>query len=270
MEKSKEYRWTKFSPEVIRNAMNEFTKITSGIRGILISKSLTIENNNERWSFDDDSEFFAGYILDFRYAGYQYHLNGGFIKIHTWLSSYEPRSIVVVSLPKRADIETVYSVFEDAVWRCQVPKPPEEPWESKVRIFIGHGHKPLWKDLKDHLSDKHGFKVEAYEIGARGGLTITEVLEDMLTKSSIAFLVLTGETADSSGMIHARDNVIHEVGLFQGRLGFKSAIILLEEGVTEFSNIQGIQQLRFPKDSIRETFGDVLAIIKREFATNRT
>jgi predicted nucleotide-binding protein len=38
-------------------------------------------------------------------------------------------------------------------------------------------------------------------------------------------------------------NVIHEAGLFQGRLGFERAIILLEDGCEEFSNIQGYGQI---------------------------
>jgi hypothetical protein len=42
-------------------------------------------------------------------------------------------------------------------------------------------------------------------------------------------------------------------------------IVLLEEGVKEFSNILGINQIRFSKNRIRESFGDVLATIKREF-----
>jgi predicted nucleotide-binding protein len=42
-------------------------------------------------------------------------------------------------------------------------------------------------------------------------------------------------------------NVVHEAGLFQGRLGFERAIILLEEGCKSFSNIEGLGQIRFPK-----------------------
>jgi predicted nucleotide-binding protein len=87
----------------------------------------------------------------------------------------------------------------------------------------------------------------------------------MLKRSSLAFLVLTGEDKDESGSLHARENVIHETGLFQGRLGFSRAIVLLEEGTAEFSNIHGIDQLRFSKGNIKEVFGDVIAIIKREF-----
>jgi predicted nucleotide-binding protein len=87
----------------------------------------------------------------------------------------------------------------------------------------------------------------------------------MLSKTSIAFLVLTGEDRDADGEWHARENVIHETGLFQGRLGFSRAIVLLEKGTVEFSNIHGIDQVRFSKDNIKEVFGDVLAVIRREF-----
>ena len=59
--------------------------------------------------------------------------------------------------------------------------------------------------------------------------------------------------------------MIHEAGLFQGHLGFNRAIILLEEGTEEFSNIQGIEQIRFGKKNIKETFGEVLATLRREF-----
>ena len=85
--------------------------------------------------------------------------------------------------------------------------------------------------MKDHLQDKHSFDVETYEIGARGDLTVKEVLETMVNNSSIAFLVLTGEDLDSEGRVHARENVIHELGLFQGKIGFNRAIALKEEGV---------------------------------------
>jgi predicted nucleotide-binding protein len=66
------------------------------------------------------------------------------------------------------------------------------------------------------------------------------------------------------GKLHARQNVVHETGLFQGRLGFGSAVVLLEQGTEAFSNIDGVQQIRFAKGNIREAFGDVLAVLKRE------
>ena len=76
---------------------------------------------------------------------------------------------------------------------------------------------------------------------------------------------MTGEDETANGKPRARQNVIHETGLFQGRLGFNRAIMLLEEGVEEFSNIQGIEQIRFNRGNIKETFGDILATLRREF-----
>lgn len=75
---------------------------------------------------------------------------------------------------------------------------------------------------------------------------------------------MTGEDLKEDGTLMARPNVIHEVGLFQGKLGFSKAIVLLEDETEEFSNLYGIQQIRFTKNNIKETFGEVLAIIKRE------
>jgi predicted nucleotide-binding protein len=119
--------------------------------------------------------------------------------------------------------------------------------------------------MEEALFEKHNYPVEAYEIGARAGHAVRDILEDMLSNSSFAVLVLTGEDETADGELRARQNVVHETGLFQGKLGFRKAIVLFEHGAEEFSNIHGIEQIRFSKGNIRETFGDVLATIKREY-----
>lgn len=86
----------------------------------------------------------------------------------------------------------------------------------------------------------------------------------MLDQASFAFLLMTAEDEQADGSLHARMNVVHEVGLFQGRLGFERAIVLLEEGCEEFSNIQGLGQIRFPKGNISAVFEDVRKILERE------
>ena len=141
--------------------------------------------------------------------------------------------------------------------------------QSTISVFIGHGRDPQWRDLKDHLQDQHGILVTAYELGPRAGLSVKEVLQKLLFESSFAVLILTGEDIHADGEVHARENVVHELGLFQGRFGFTRAVALLEKGVKEFSNIKGINQIRFTKGHIRETFGDILATIKREFENFR-
>jgi predicted nucleotide-binding protein len=91
----------------------------------------------------------------------------------------------------------------------------------------------------------------------------------MLRASSFAILVMTGEDETSDGKMRARQNVIHELGLFQGRLSFSKAIVLLEDGTEEFSNLQGIHQIRYLKNNIKETFGEVLATLRREFPVTK-
>jgi len=76
---------------------------------------------------------------------------------------------------------------------------------------------------------------------------------------------MTGEDEQADGAFRARQNVVHEAGLFQGTLGFERVAILLEEGVTPFSNLDGIQYIPFAPGRIRETYGDVLATLRREF-----
>ncbi|HEX4164439.1 MAG TPA: TIR domain-containing protein [Bryobacteraceae bacterium] len=93
-------------------------------------------------------------------------------------------------------------------------------------------------------------------------------LSEMLDAASIAFLVLTAEDEKTDGKWQARMNVIHEAGLFQGRLGFHRAIVMLEEGCEEFSNITGLGQIRFPKGNIKASFHDVELVLEREGLVN--
>jgi len=96
------------------------------------------------------------------------------------------------------------------------------------------------------------------------GVTNIARLSEMLDSACIAFLVLTAEDEMADGTVQARMNVIHEAGLFQGRLGFTRAIVVLEEGCEEFSNIEGLGQLRFPKGNITAIFEDVRRVLERE------
>jgi predicted nucleotide-binding protein len=96
------------------------------------------------------------------------------------------------------------------------------------------------------------------------GITNIARLSEMLDAAAIALIVMTAEDEQPDGKVRARMNVIHEAGLFQGRLGFTKAIILLEEGCEEFTNIEGLGQIRFPKDNISACFEEVRQVLERE------
>ena len=86
----------------------------------------------------------------------------------------------------------------------------------------------------------------------------------MLDSTEFAFLVMTGEDEQLSGALRARENVVHESGLFQGHLGFERAIVLLEEDCEKFSNNAGLGHISFPQNHIRAAFQDVREVLERE------
>lgn len=132
------------------------------------------------------------------------------------------------------------------------------------RVFFGHGHSPAWRELKDFISDRLKLSCSEFNSEAVAGMPTFERLSKILNEASFAFLVMTGEDVTENNSLQARQNVVHEVGLFQGRLGPRRAIILLEDGCEEFSNIIGLSQIRFPPNGISSTFEKVRQVLERE------
>jgi hypothetical protein len=143
-------------------------------------------------------------------------------------------------------------------------KQPVNNKAQPLHVFIGHGRSPAWRELKDYVKDTLGLLPDEFNRVSVAGIPTIDRLKQMLDESSIALLVMTAEDERQDGVMQARMNVIHEVGLFQGRLGFNRAIVLLEEGCAEFTNIAGLGQLRFPPGRISACFHEVQAVLVRE------
>lgn len=259
MKKTKDYDYTRFTAEVLSEASIRLADIANQKKLDVKYLTLSVDHDDSDWEYDSVEEFLADYRRYQQDA--TLHLSGGGYSLVVWAHADYTR--INVQGESRSDVESVFAVFEAARENCKLPTPKRVI--SPPVVFIGHGRSGQWRDLKDHLQEKHEYKIEAYESGARAGHTIRDILEEMVTKSSFAVLVLTAEDEQPDGGYRARQNVIHEAGLFQGRLGFHRAIMLLEEGVEEFSNVHGVQYIRFSKGNIKETYGEVLATLRREF-----
>ncbi len=133
-----------------------------------------------------------------------------------------------------------------------------------TNVFIGHGRSLLWRELKDFIADGLHLPVDEFNSVPVAGISNIERLSQLLDAAAFAFLIMTAEDERADGALVARTNVVHEVGLFQGRLGFPRAIVLLEEGCEEFSNIHGLGQIRFPKGQLSAVFEQVRAVLERE------
>lgn len=132
------------------------------------------------------------------------------------------------------------------------------------RVFIGHGRSKEWLVLKDFITGRLHLEFEEFNRVSAAGIGTQERLHEMLEKCGFAFLIFTAEDAHEDQSLHARENVIHEAGLFQGKLDFRRAIILLEDGCKEFSNIVGLGQIRFSKGDISTCFEEVRRVLERE------
>lgn len=132
------------------------------------------------------------------------------------------------------------------------------------RIFVGHGQSPQWREVIDFIEKRLRLPVAEFNSRPTAGISTQTRLAELLDEAAFAFIIMTGEDQNADGKLNARLNVVHEAGLFQGRLGFSRAIILLEEGCEEFSNINGLGQIRFPKKKINAAFEDLRAVLERE------
>jgi hypothetical protein len=131
-------------------------------------------------------------------------------------------------------------------------------------VFIGHGRSVLWARLKMFLEDELNLATVTYESESRVGESIVPILERMLGQANFAVLVLSAEDETADGSKRARQNAVHEAGLFQGRLGFKRAVLLIQDGLDGFTNVEGLQHIKFGDNNIEQAFYELQRVLKRE------
>lgn len=185
-------------------------------------------------------------------------------------------TVVPPHISFRASVCTVRSLFDSAEDLAKIAKRVRTYLSNRpkartmlqqkagTRVFIGHGRSGAWLELKNYIQDRLGLQCDDFNRQATAGITTTSRLLTMLDSACFAFLVLTAEDEQKDEKMHARLNVVHEAGLFQGKLGFEKAIVMLENGCEEFSNIHGLGQIRFDKGKIGGSFHEVTDTLKRE------
>ena len=123
------------------------------------------------------------------------------------------------------------------------------------RVFISHGRSPDWREVQAYVEKDVGLATLELAQEANQGRTILEKLWVESSNCSSAVIVMTGDDLDADGRARARENVIHEIGFFQGRYGLSRICLLHEEGVSIPSNIHGLVYTPFPKGYVSATFG---------------
>jgi hypothetical protein len=137
-----------------------------------------------------------------------------------------------------------------------------ETKEKKNRVFISHGNSKEWYKLQAYIEKDLGFQTLELAQEPNIGRTIIQKLYQEAERCSVAIIVMTGEDITVEDVIRTRENVMHEIGFFQGLYGLNNIILLHEENVNIPSNIHGLVYIPFPKDTVEATFGAVLRELK--------
>ena len=147
------------------------------------------------------------------------------------------------------DIDQIFEIRANS--ELAVPKASK----SKRRVFISHGRAADWREVQTYIEKDISLDTLELAQEANQGRTILGKLWDESEKCNCAVIVMTGDDLDSDGQARARENVIHEIGFFQGRYGLDRIVLLHEDGVNIPSNIHGVVYTPFPKGLVSASFG---------------
>lgn len=133
---------------------------------------------------------------------------------------------------------------------------------SAPRVFIGHGGDNQWEVVREWVLAA-GYRVEVFEADERAGFSTLQEVLGMIRASQVALIVMTSVDELADHTKQARQNVVHELGLCQGMLGFESTVVLLENGTSSPSNIDGHIQIRFDRGELHRSKDRILAALNR-------
>ncbi|MFP5260975.1 MAG: TIR domain-containing protein [Blastocatellia bacterium] len=133
------------------------------------------------------------------------------------------------------------------------------------RIFISHGRSTDWQSVQAYIEKDLGIATLELAQEANRGRTVLQKLWDESSKCSFAVVVMTGDDDIGTGQPRARENVLHEIGFFQGKFGLENVCLLYEEETSIPSNIHGLVYISFPKGIIKASFGELQRELRAAF-----
>ena len=190
-------------------------------------------------------------LIEF-YAGYERTISPDVSNTRTTVGKISDLITKLTSLPD----DEFAACFQLSSGRGGTPQQPPET-ARPTAIFIGHGGSKEWLELEKYLTRELHLNCEEFNAKPAAGYTTQQHLEEMLDRATFAFLLMTAEDKHEDGTFHARENVVHEAGLFQGKLRFSDAVLLVEAGCSLPSNFDGLAYIPFPKDNIAGAFHEV-------------
>ena len=132
---------------------------------------------------------------------------------------------------------------------------PTHSSERERRVFISHGKPPDWREVQAFIEKDLSISTLELAQEPNRGRTVLQKLDEESDRCNYAVVVMTGDDTIEDGTPRARENVMHEIGYFQGTFGLENVCLLHEEGVNIPSNIHGLVYIPFPRGLVRAVFG---------------
>jgi hypothetical protein len=175
---------------------------------------------------------------------------------------------------RRQQLQPLYTALQHAlpgvlensssIWEVRADRRKEvearvrERIRQKARIWIIHGGKsPIWQLVAAFLVREMKLQYTEFNDPNAIRVSITARVAEMVSSSNLAVAVMTAADVTESGARRARQNVVHEIGVAQGRLGFDRVVVMRERGIEDFSNIDGIVYVPFEAAMPEEAFSDL-------------
>lgn len=165
-------------------------------------------------------------------------------------------------------IDNLYTLIRDIDYIFEVRKSGNFGGISEEKqncIFISHGQNPDW--LKVQVFIEKDLQIDTLELAQRPnkGRSVLQKLVEESNSCLFAVIVMTGDDEIEDDAPRVRENVMHEIGFFQGKYGLEKVCLLYEDGTNIPSNIHGLVYIPFPKGYINATFGALQREIKAVF-----
>jgi sugar/nucleoside kinase (ribokinase family) len=131
-------------------------------------------------------------------------------------------------------------------------------------IFIMHDENPQWRKVQRFVGQNCGLPVYELNYLDMAEDNLAEPLQGQLARCSFAVCLLGLSNGAPDRYAPVNQNIIHQIGIFQGRYGFGRVAILSEDGSDTFSNIAGLIRLDFAPGRVDSTFLELERMLRRE------
>lgn len=139
----------------------------------------------------------------------------------------------------------------DQIFELRANSELEQPrQEAQRRVFLTHGRSDDWRRVQPFIEKDVGISTIELAQEPNQGRTIIEKLFDNASRCDSAVIVMTGDDVANADEARVRENVMHEIGFFQGRYGRSYVVLLHEEGVNIPTNLSGVAYIPFAKGNI--------------------